>query len=54
MSREENNNERVDALSVISRVNLRDEKASAARRAFPTLLLLVFFAALLLALISGV
>lgn len=54
MSREENNNERVDALSAISRVSLRDEKASTARRVFPTLLLLVFFAALLLALISGV
>lgn len=55
MSTEEQNNiERVDALSAISRVNLRDEKPAFARRLFPVLLLLVFFAALLLALISGV
>ncbi len=54
MSTDERNSERVDALSVISRVSLRDEKQPLARRLFPVLLLLVFFAALLMALISGV
>lgn len=51
---DEEKNDKVDALSVISRVDLRDEKKSMARRLFPAILLLVFFAALLMALISGV
>ena len=47
-------NERIDALAFVSRVALRDEAPAKSRRLFPILLLCVFFAALLLALIAGV
>ncbi len=46
-------NEKMDALSQVSRVELHDEPKSNGR-AFPTLLLAVFFVALLLSLIAGV
>lgn len=45
--------EKMDALSEVSRVELRDD-AKPRGRAFPTLLLAVFFVALLLSLIAGV
>lgn len=47
-------NDRLDALSFVSRVTLREDTPSSSRRVFPILLLCVFFAALLLALIAGV
>lgn len=47
-------NDRLDALSFVSRVTLREEAPGSSRRVFPILLLCVFFAALLLALIAGV
>ena len=47
-------NERLKALSFVSRVAMNDDKQSSSRRVFPILLLCVFFVALLLALIAGV
>ena len=46
--------EKMDALSKVSRVELHDEPESVAGKLFPTLLLAVFFIALLLALIAGI
>ncbi len=46
--------EKMDALGKVSRVELRDEQESIAGKVFPTLLLVVFFIALLLALIAGI
>ncbi len=46
--------QRMDAMSAMTRVSLHDEKPSRIRRIFSPLLLAVFFVALLLALIAGV
>lgn len=48
------NNKRLDALSSVGRVSLADEPKASGLRMFPLMLLVVFFAALLLALIAGV
>lgn len=47
-------NERLNALSFVSRVAMREDTQQSSRRVFPILLLCVFFVALLMALIAGV
>lgn len=47
-------NERLSALSFMSRVALQEDAQEPSRRVFPILLLCVFFVALLMALIAGV
>ena len=51
---EPTDNDRIDALSKLSELNLEDTGARRTRKLFPVLLLCVFFVALLLALIAGV
>lgn len=50
----ETHKQRIHAIASVTQDAPSNEKGAAARRAFPTLLLAVFFAALLLAMISGV
>ena len=50
----ETHKQRIHAIASVTQGAPSNEKGAGARRAFPTLLLAAFFAALLMALISGV
>jgi hypothetical protein len=50
----EDNEKRIEALSSLAHISLQDIKPAAIKRQFPSIILAVFFIALLLALIAGV
>ena len=51
---ETNNQARIDALSSLAHLEIEEERGHSAKRMFPSVIMGVFFIALLLALISGV